>query len=98
VISTHVLDTEAGEPGAGIKIGLFDGEELISLQETDEDGRIPDLSGGQSLGPGEYRLVFYAENGFFEKIEVAEVQIEAGRHHHVPLLISPYACAIYRGS
>ena len=27
-----------------------------------------------------------------------EIQIEAGRDHHVPLLLSPYACTIYRGS
>ncbi len=31
------------------------------------------------------------------RIEI-EVEIEAGRDHHVPLLLSPYACTIYRGS
>jgi hydroxyisourate hydrolase len=97
MISTHVLDTEHGEPGAGIKVGLYHGDELISLQETNEDGRIPDLSEGQSLGPGEYRLVFYAESGFFEKIEVTIV-LHPGEHYHVPLLLSPYSCVIYRGS
>jgi 5-hydroxyisourate hydrolase-like protein (transthyretin family) len=97
MISTHVLDTEHGEPGAGIKVGLYHGKELISLQETSEDGRIPDLSEGQSLGPGEYRLVFYAESGFFEKIEVTIV-LHPGEHYHVPLLLSPYSCVIYRGS
>jgi len=97
MISTHVLDTEHGEPGAGIKVGLYRGKELISLQETNEDGRIPDLSEGQSLGPGEYRLVFYAESGFFEKVEVTIV-VYPGEHYHVPLLLSPYSCVIYRGS
>ncbi len=98
MISTHVLDTELGEPGAGIKVGLFRGQELISLQETNEDGRIPDLAEGQSLGPGEYRLVFYVGSGFFEKVE-ATVVLEPGRdRYHVPLLLSPYACTIYRGS
>ena len=98
MISTHILDTEAGEPGAGIKVGLFRGSELVSLQETDEGGRISDLSEGQSLGAGEYRLVFYVESGFFEKIE-ATIVLEPGRdHYHIPLLLARYQCTIYRGS
>ena len=39
-LSTHILDTEVGEPAGGVKVGLFRGKDLISLQETDEDGRI----------------------------------------------------------
>jgi 5-hydroxyisourate hydrolase len=98
VISTHVLDTEAGEPGTGIKVGLFRGDDLVSLQETDDDGRITDLSGGQPLGPGQYRLVFYVDSGFFEQVE-ATIVLEPGRdHYHVPLLLAPYQCTIYRGS
>ena len=96
-ISTHVLDTELGEPGAGIKVGLYRDQELISLQETNQDGRIPDLSEGQPLGPGRYRLVFYVESGFFDRVEVAIV-IDPSEHYHVPLLLSPYSCVIYRGS
>jgi 5-hydroxyisourate hydrolase len=98
VISTHVLDTELGEPGAGIKVALYRGTELVSLQETDEDGRIQDLSEGQSLGPGEYRLVFFVERGFFERVEATIVLAQGGDHYHVPLLLSPYQCTIYRGS
>jgi 5-hydroxyisourate hydrolase len=98
VISTHILDTELGEPGAGIKVGLFRGNELVSLQETNEDGRIPDLSEGSLPGPGEYRLVFYADSGFFEKIEVTIAVPDPDEHHHVPLLLAPYSCVIYRGS
>jgi 5-hydroxyisourate hydrolase len=98
MISTHVLDTEHGEPGTGIKVGLFRGKDLISLQETDEDGRIRDLSGGPLPGPGEYRLVFYADSGFFEKIEVTIGVPDPDEHLHVPLLLSPYSCVIYRGS
>ena len=96
-LSTHVLDTEAGEPAAGLEVGLFRGKDLISLQETNQDGRIPDLSEGQSLGPGRYRLVFYVESGFFDRVEVAIV-IDPSEHYHVPLLLSPYSCVIYRGS
>jgi 5-hydroxyisourate hydrolase len=97
MISTHILDTELGEPGAGIKVGLYRGKELISLQETNEDGRIPDLSEGQPLGPGEYRLVYHVDSGFFEKVEVT-IALNPGERYHVPLLLSPYSCVIYRGS
>ena len=98
MISTHVLDTELGEPGAGIKVGLFHGNDLISLQETDDDGRISDLTEGQTLGPGQYRLVFYANRGFFDKVEVTIAVPDPDDHVHVPLLLSPFSCAIYRGS
>ena len=97
MISTHVLDTELGEPAAGMKVGLFRGEHLISLQETDEDGRIAELSVAP-LEPGEYRLVFYVDGGFFEKVELTLAIADVGRHYHVPLLVSPFACVTYRGS
>ena len=98
MISTHVLDTELGEPGAGIKVSLYRGEELISLQETDLDGRISDLSEGPLPAPGEYRIVFHAGGGFFERIEVTIVVPDPDEHYHVPLLLAPFSCVIYRGS
>ena len=97
MISTHVLDTELGRPGAGIKVSLYREGDLISHQETDEDGRIADLAGGESLGPGEYRLVFEI-GGFFERIEVTIAIPDPESHYHVPLLLAPYSCTIYRGS
>ena len=95
-LSTHILDTEVGEPAAGVKVGLFRDKDLISLQETDSDGRIANLFETE-FQPGEYRLVFYVEGGFFEKVELTLAFLE-DRHYHVPLLVSSYACATYRGS
>jgi 5-hydroxyisourate hydrolase len=80
----------------GVKVGLYKGEDLISLQETDEDGRISNLLDGD-FQPDEYRLVFYVGGGFFERIDLTVALVEE-RHYHVPLLISSYACASYRGS
>jgi 5-hydroxyisourate hydrolase len=97
VISTHILDTGVGRPAAGIAVSLYRGDNLVSKQSTDEDGRISDLGEGQSLGPGDYRLVFDVQRPFFERVEVA-VTVADERHYHVPLLLSPYACVIYRGS
>jgi 5-hydroxyisourate hydrolase len=94
VISTHVLDTGKGVPAAGIRVQLFRGDELVAEGRTDEDGRIRELAGVEA---GTYRLVFHADSPFFKRVEV-EIELEPGRDHHVPLLLSPYACAIYRGS
>jgi 5-hydroxyisourate hydrolase len=94
VISTHVLDTGRGVPASGVRVELFDGDELVASGETDDDGRIKQL---HDAAPGTYRLVFHPESPFFSRVEV-EVAIEAGRDYHIPLLLSPYACAIYRGS
>jgi 5-hydroxyisourate hydrolase len=96
MISTHVLDTELGEPAAGMKVALFRGNDLISLQETDENGRVAELAA--DLEPGEYRLVFYVERGFFEKVELTIAIADTSDHYHVPLLVSSYQCTTYRGS
>jgi 5-hydroxyisourate hydrolase len=96
VISTHVLDTERGRPAAGVRVELYRGQELIAAKDTDSDGRIPDLSG--DLEPGTYRLVFLPMSSpFFERIEV-EVSLSDTAPVHIPLLLSPYVCTIYRGS
>jgi 5-hydroxyisourate hydrolase len=95
-LSTHILDTEAGEPAAGLRVGLYRGKDLISLQETNEDGRIANLFEAP-FEPGEYRLVFYVGGGFFERVELVLALVE-DRHYHVPLLVSPYQCTTYRGS
>lgn len=97
MISTHILDTENGMPAAGVKVGLYRGKDLISLQETDDDGRIGELAEGP-LDPGEYRLVFYVGGPFFERVDLTVVLLEPDGHYHIPLLVSSYACTTYRGS
>ncbi|MGH2488196.1 MAG: hydroxyisourate hydrolase, partial [Candidatus Limnocylindria bacterium] len=61
-ISTHVLDVESGGPAAGISVVLFrrgegDEFEVLNEGETDADGRIADLVGGE-LTEGDYQLLF----------------------------------------
>jgi 5-hydroxyisourate hydrolase len=92
-ISTHVLDTGRGEPARGVTVELFRGNDLVASGTTDDDGRIAELA---DVGPGAYRLVFHPSSPFFRRVEV-EVELGPG-HYHVPLLLSPYSCAIYRGS
>ena len=96
-VSTHVLDVAAGRPAAGVRVTL--GTRTLT---TDAQGRIADLSEG-GVNPGSYRLLFEVGAYFggtphlFETLAL-EVRLAEGRHYHVPLLIAPYACTIYRGT
>lgn len=97
-VSTHVLDTAAGRPAAGVTVELFvagDGYvRCLASAATDADGRIAPLCEG--LDAGTYLLVFHPPSPFFTRVEL---QVELGEgHYHVPLLVSPYGCASYRGS
>jgi 5-hydroxyisourate hydrolase len=92
-LSTHVLDTGTGAPAAGVLIVLYRGDMFIHEARTDDDGR---ARLGEGLDPGAYRLVFHPPSPFFRRVEL-EVELGEG-HYHVPLLVSPYACASYRGS
>ena len=93
-VSTHVLDTALGRPAPGVRVELFDAGELVAWGDTDADGRIPELAA--DLEPGAYEIVFHPSSMFFHRVAL-EVVLEDG-HHHVPLLISPFGCASYRGS
>ena len=93
-LSTHVLDTERGRPAAGVRVELYDeAGALVAEGVTDADGRVRELA---DTTPGTYRIVFHPVSPFFKRIEL-EIELDEG-HHHVPLLISSYACASYRGS
>jgi 5-hydroxyisourate hydrolase len=96
VISTHVLDTEQGRPAQGVRVELYRGDELLAARETDSDGRIRELA--EVPDPGVYRLVFHpVSSPFFQRIEI-DISVDGTGDLHVPLLLSPYACATYRGS
>jgi 5-hydroxyisourate hydrolase len=92
-LSTHVLDTAAGRPASGVAVELLRGDASISAVETDADGR---ARLADDLEPGLYRLIFHPPSPFFRRVEL-ELELGDG-HHHVPLLVSPYGCATYRGS
>ena len=93
-LSTHVLDTAAGRPAQGVEVELRRGEEVLGRGRTDGNGRIGELVAG--LAPGAYTLSFKPPSPFFRRIDL-ELELEEG-HYHVPLLVSPYGCASYRGS
>jgi hydroxyisourate hydrolase len=106
-ITTHVLDTAAGRPAAGIPVAL---EVLAGVERwtalgsavTDRDGRTAALA---EVGAGPHRLRFdvaahLGAAAFFSEVTVGfEVDPERdGDHLHVPLLLSPFGYTTYRGS
>lgn len=93
-LSTHVLDIAHGVPVSGAPVELHRAEELVASEHTNDEGRIPELA--TNLDPGVYRLVFRPPSRFFRRVEF-DVALDDG-HYHVPLLISPFGCASYRGS
>ncbi len=95
-LSTHVLDAGTGRPAADVEVRLErrDGT-LITVARTDADGRIT----GWSPDAGVYRLVFdTADHAFYPEVAVTFRITDPDEHHHVPLLLSPFAYTTYRGS
>lgn len=109
LITTHVLDTAAGRPAAGVAVRLetygVDGWDVVADDVTDDDGRIRDL-GPETVPAGRYRLTFdtgayFARDGrvsYFPEVTVTFMITDPTQHHHVPILLSPFAYSTYRGS
>jgi 5-hydroxyisourate hydrolase len=111
-LTTHVLDTSRGRPAAGVRIDAWsvdtDGRtRLIKSVTTDADGRARVLD---EVAIGRYELVFHVADyfraagspltdpPFYDAIPIRFAVAEPGRHHHVPLLVSPFGYVTYRGS
>ena len=104
-LTTHVLDTASGNPAAGVRVRLYQGENLLADTFTNADGRC-DAPLLAEADPGHYRLVFSMgeyfrasgiQSPFLEEIPIQFI-IEPGRNYHVPLACSPYSYSTYRGS
>ncbi|WP_428242927.1 hydroxyisourate hydrolase [Gynuella sp.] len=105
-LSTHILDTTAGIPAAGVELTLLrsEGNTVLAKGATNEDGRFSDWH-LDALPPGDYCLRFDVADylttkygrSFFPHVDI-HFCIDEERHYHVPLLISPYGYSTYRGS
>lgn len=113
-LTTHVLDTARGSPADGVDIELYrieaDERHLLARLTTNDDGRtdqpiLPD----DAFETGTYELVFHAgayldrvdapgdQPRFLDVIPIRFAMTETA-HYHVPLLLSPFGYATYRGS
>ena len=68
-LTTHVLDTANGRPGAGVKVELYalagDTRRLLKTAVTNHDGRCDaPLLADDAFATGEYELVFHAGDYF----------------------------------
>jgi 5-hydroxyisourate hydrolase len=112
-LTTHVLDTAQGRPGAGMRIELqrLDEQGLgrsLATVTTNRDGRTDKpLLEGDGLRNGTYQLIFHAgdyfraqgvADGFIDVVPIRFTIHDAGQHYHVPLLCSPWSYTTYRGS
>ena len=111
-ITTHVLDTSQGCPGANIQIRLEQQKtdknwQIIASGTTNSDGRIANLiPDDKVLDSGVYRMVFatgpyFEQHGkayFYPEIEVRFLLNHPEQHYHIPLLLSPFSYSTYRGS
>jgi 5-hydroxyisourate hydrolase len=111
-LSTHVLDAALGRPAAGVPVRLTRGTgpaaTLLFSAVTDSDGRYRYQSDGKDveLPAGVYELTFdtaayfaaSGQTGFYPKVTVTFQITDVTAHHHVPLVLSPFAFSTYRGS
>jgi 5-hydroxyisourate hydrolase len=104
-ISTHVLDATTGRPADGLAVTLSqrtgDAWQDLSQRVTDADGRVSDLA--REAAAGVYRIVFQTGAylggaAFYPEVIVVFRIADPAAHHHVPLLLSPFAYSTYRGS
>ena len=102
-LTTHVLDVAAGRPAAGIAITLLRDDAVVAEAVTDADGRATVLD---ALEAGVYELRFAvgehfaadAQPAFLDVVPVRFGVSDPDAHHHVPLLVAPWAYSTYRGS
>ena len=114
-LTTHVLDTLSGKPGAGVRITFEaaegEGWRTVKTLTTNVDGRTDEpLLVGEAMAVGRYRIVFHmgeyfvrlgvplASPPFLDRVPVEFAIGDTRAHYHVPLLVTPWSYATYRGS
>jgi 5-hydroxyisourate hydrolase len=111
-LTTHVLDTAAGKPAAGLRVVFrsLASESMTFEALTNADGRLDQpLLAGATFTPGRYELAFHVGDYFRAQgvtladpafLDVVPIRfgIAEDTHYHVPLLVSPYGYSTYRGS
>jgi 5-hydroxyisourate hydrolase len=99
--------------GVAVELARLDGDGMrmpLATAQTNDDGRTDaPLLADADLVPGTYELVFslgayfagvdtVTEPPFLDRVPLRFGIADAGAHHHVPLLASPWAYSTYRGS
>jgi 5-hydroxyisourate hydrolase len=91
-LTTHVLDTSAGRPAAGLALALYrlgeDGQRALLVEaRTDADGRVgAPLLEGAALRPGVYELIFEVGEHFARQETTLVRSVAAGPPPSRPFL------------
>lgn len=109
-LSTHVLDAASGRPASGVALRLSRQDSSPGDRWEEDVGGVTDADGRHrfsgDLPAGVYRLSFATgdyfaatgQTGFYPEVTVTFQVTDPQAHHHVPLLLSPYAFSTYKGS
>lgn len=109
-ITTHILDTERGQPAAQVTIVLcrWYNEQLQTINQavTNSDGRVEQWQQPLTIERGVYQLQFataqyYADLGvasFYPSVVINFEITNTEQHYHVPLLLAAHGYSTYRGS
>lgn len=111
VLDTAIGRPAAGLAVRCYRVGEGGALELLASTVTNEDGRAPaPLLEGEALRAGTYELHFEAgdylrrigsplcDPAFLDLVPIRFGIADPAGHTHVPLLLSPYGYATYRGS
>jgi 5-hydroxyisourate hydrolase len=110
-LSSHILDISSGTAAIGVPVVLEKYDETTKIwsyvdeKTTDKNGRIIDFLNYKETKKGIYKLRFLVADYFKSKktdsfypfIEVV-FQIKDTNHYHVPITLSSYGYATYRGN
>lgn len=110
-LSVHILNQQTGRPSAKVAVTLEKQQAenwvLLASGTTDDDGRIASLyPADKDMEPGVYRITFKTGDyfasqhlqTFFPQIPVLFTVAKTNEKLHIPLLLSQYGYATYRGS
>lgn len=109
-LSTHVLDTGLGRPAADVPVTLARRQDGawhdVDAGVTDADGRWRAADDVALVAGVDHRLTFATaghlvaagREPFYPEVAVVFRPSNTDRHHHVPLLLSPYSYSTYLGS
>jgi len=104
-ISTHVLDAALGVPATGLSVTLTLPDGTQRQGRTDADGRAR-IDSVPPAGDSAVHTIVFATGPWFAAQErdtfypevTVSFTVTPGEHHHVALLLSPFAYTTYRGS
>lgn len=110
-LSSHILDVSKGSPAKDISIKLEKYDEqskvwsFVDEKKTDLNGRITDFLNSEKSNLGIYKLTYYTSEyfkkegieSFYPFIEVV-FKIKDQSHYHVPITLSAFGYATYRGN